>query len=373
MKYSFAATLLDPTQNESIVENVALAIICTAGVVGSDYRASQTDGNRNNNISTIITESSSANTATQYNSEVTLMDLSDAEIREFKKNVMDCKSLQRGGGEDDENDVLDPATVLYLRVMCEMVVSSSTLTEVKKTNLLSNIVPDVTVLSEVLQKHMQRLNTIRLNNFEQDEGMESDDGAINENENKEDNECFVCLHLLKLATVFDLKEEGSRRHLSSIIHRVLCSPTTHEELIESCVHVLSASNDSEVSFLQSISEVLASTIESLDEMNSSNEEKQSQYLRAIEILSVTLERTSKKMFKNPILHNFSSIILTTITDSSLGPILREAGVSCLARYVILMDEDVIMEKYKHQSMFVTILCWFAAVEMQMGPRTLISY
>ncbi len=359
MKFNPVATLalFDPTQNESIAENVARAIICAAGVVGSDYKDSPTDKNCNHNASTITGElATTANKTTQYSSEVTLMDLSDAEIREFKKNIMNYESLNRDESDGSTHDALNPAAILYLRVMCEMVSSSKTLTEVKKTNLISHIVSDVTLLSEVLERHMQKLNDIRMNISESDDGMESDDEVMMEDHpTKEDNECFVCLHLLKLATVIDLKEEGSRRHLSSIIHRILCSPSTHEELIENCVHVLSASNDSEASFLQSISEVLVSTIESVDETNSHSEEKQIQYLRAIEILSVTLEKTSRQMSKNPILHNFSNIILTTITDSSLGPIVREAGVSCLGRYVVLMDEDVIIEKYKPLMMEIAFM------------------
>lgn len=346
MKFDPISTiaLLDPVKNESIAENATRAIISTAGAVGYDF----TQPNETNN------ETKEA----VFSSDVTLMTLSDAEIREFKRKVMDCGSIDDGddsanglnnkSDDNDDDDVDDdtkcnshglcPARMVFMRIMCEMIIQSKALSEYKKTTMIARCVLDVTVLCAVLEKHMNKLQAIEAGDKEVgDESMVKN----------EDAECFVCLHLLKLATIVDLSEEGSRRHLNSIIHRILSSDDTHDDLIESCVHVLKASSDTETSFLQSISEIVAGTIDLENGTNDEDvDEKKRQHLRAIELLSVSLEKISLEISNNPILQNFSSVILATITDSSLGALVREAGVSCLGRYIILLDEDTVIEKYK---------------------------
>ena len=321
-------TLLDPVKNEIIAENAARAIISTAGVVGYDLNPNET----------MCETKESA-----ISSEMTLMILSDAEIREFKRNVMDFGSIEDGVDEEadteNEKNGLCPARMIYLRMMCEMIIQSKELSETKKASMMSRCVSDVTVLSTVLEKHMGRVQAA----VEEDEMVEEEE-AINQ---KEENECFICLHLLKLATVIDLNEEGSRRHLNSMIYRILSANDTHDDLIECCVHVLKASSDTETSFLQSISEIIADMID-LETFTDGedNEDKKTQHLRAIEILSVALEKVSLQVSNNPILQNFSNVILATITDSSLGSMIREAGVSCLGRYIILLDEATVIEKFK---------------------------
>jgi len=334
--------LLNPTSsqsNESIAESVARAIISTAGVLGNEFGSKMEIHN--------TSSSSKGDNMSTFSSPMTLMDLSDAEVREFKRVVMNCESIDSTSTDTDtgnDEGLMDSSTVIYLRVMYEMILSSKSLTEVKKSNLMMNIVPDVTVLGTVLERHMNKLNSIRF-------GKEDDEGnSIGDDDDDEicDELCFVCIHLLKLANVLDVKEEGSRRHLSSIIHRVLCSLHTHDELIEGCVHLLATTHDSEASFLRSISEVLTSIVDIEEENNNSisDDERRVQYLRAIEILSITFEKISRRLSKNAILINFSRLILTTITDPSLGSLVREAGVSCLGRFVILMDEEIVIDKYK---------------------------
>jgi hypothetical protein len=121
---------------------------------------------------------------------------------------------------------------------------------------------------------------------------------------------------------------------------------THEDLIEGCVQSLYASQDSEESFLLSLSEILASISPSEDDITITKKKKRTQYLQGVSILSVALENVTRKMSSNPILQNFSSIILTSITDSSLGNLVREVGVSCIGRFVILMEEESIMKNVK---------------------------
>jgi len=315
-------------------------------------------------------DSSQFSSAVISTSALTLAELSSPEIREYKENVLDLKRFHMsskmpknhwGPNAEDENGtdsttVLTAASVLYIQTMCDMIMESKSLSEYKKSTLLAEIVPDVIVLGEVIEKHMERLIEIQM---ELDIIDEEQNESVAAYEAKEDNELFICLHLLKLAKVVDLNEEGTRRHFSNIIHRILCNPDTHADLVEGAIVALSASHDSEASFLLSVSEVLSNVIEieATDDENIdidttvptapvNPEMKKEQYLRGIEILSVALEKTSRTMSSNAILQNFSSVILTAITDLSLGPLVREAGVSCFGRYVILMEESTIISTYK---------------------------
>ena len=302
-------------------------------------------------------------------SGLTLAELSSPEIREYKEYVLDLKrfhisTMYKNQGEtktDDEDGAdsttgLTAASVLYIESMCDMIMESGSLSEYKKSSLLAEIIPDVIVLGEVIETHMKRLSEIQM---ELDAIDEEEDERVAAYEAKEDNEVFICLHLLKLAKVVDLNEEGTRRHFSNIIHRILCNPDTHVDLVEGAIVALSASHDSEAGFLLSVSEILSNVIETetVDDENIdadtyvptapvNPEMKKEHYLRGIEILSVALEKTSRKMSSNAILQNFSSVILMAITDLSLGPLVREAGVICFGRYVILMEESTIMSMYK---------------------------
>ena len=345
--------LLDPIQHENVCLNAAKAIIATAS---KDYE-----------MEGVLTTS-----------DVTLGELSNPEIRAYKEKVLGTISITNpnahtgDSANGEEERELDPASMIFIRARCEMILESKTLNEYKKSTRLAEIVPDVTVLGQVIGKHVKALNDIveEKNSLEEeiDEDDDYDDDIIAGYDHREDIEVFICLHLLKLSKFVDLKEEGSRRHFSSIIHRILCNPDTHADLVEGAVHALSASHDNEAAFLLSISEVLASIIETDTDTGAdegegedgndanggnggsphhmSKEEKTEQYLRAIEILSVALEKTSRKMSSNAILRNFNSTILNAITTPSLGPLVRESGVSCLGRYVILMDEETIIDTFK---------------------------
>ena len=354
---------------EEVSVNAARAIIAAAS---EDYHsgvAVDDHGGNNNGKGGQV----SGSLAVISTSELTLAALSNPEIREYKENVLDLKRFNMNTmykscgepGERNENDDLDgsctgqltAASILFIRTMCDMIMESKSLTDYKKSTLLADIVPDVIILGEVIGHHMEKLIAIQMELDELDE----DDHRVVEYEAKEDNEVFICLHLLKLSKVVDMNEEGTRRHFSNIIHRILCNPDTHADLVDGAVVALSASHHSEAGFLLSISEVLSHVIETDNEDHEQDNEdvedsvptapvnpemKKEQYLRGIEILSVALEKTSRKMSSNAVLQNFASVILTAITDLSLGPLVREAGVSCFGRYVILMEESTIMSKYK---------------------------
>ena len=350
--------------NEEVCELVARALISVATGSGSEGANTNAGDEMNMNMST----------------EVALTELSAPEIRAFKEAVLkpisiinnNRKITSATGDEikdenvnDNDDEALSPASILFLRTKCEMILESKTLSEYKKSMKLAEIVPDVTVLGEVLGKHVAALKGVmeEKDHLSEDQDRDGDDDGMRESmlvgcDHREEREVFLCLQLLKLSKYVDLKEEGSRRHFASIMHRILEEEDTHEDLVEGAVHALKAAmNGDEGSFLLSISEVLGSIIEDdgdeggnddehVTVTDTMNEDKIEQYLRAIEILSVALEQTSRKMSKNAILGNFNSIILQAITTPSLGPLVREAGVSCLGRYVILMEEGMVLESFK---------------------------
>lgn len=296
-------------------------------------------------------------------SDIILADLSPPEVREYKEKVLNWKRFNLGSICKEQVDQIDnddfasknnlsPSLILFARTLCDVITESTNLAADKKSSLLSEIVPDVTVLGDAIENHVNRLNEV-LMNMEQ---IDVDDEVMKAYEDEEDQEVFICLNLLKMSKVIDMNEEGSRRYFSNIIHRILCDPCTHADVIEGAVLALSESYDNEAAFLLAISEIMSNVIEidmvDYDDMTTKNtgyrnpDVRKEQYLRGIEILSVALEKTSRKMSSNPILLNFASTILTAITDISLGPLVREAGVSCLGRFVILLDESTMIDTYK---------------------------
>jgi len=265
-----------------------------------------------------------------------LVDLNQNEVQAYKESVL--RAMPNNETDDLDLNILDPATILFVRVICDLTTNSKTMTEVKKANRLSRIMPDIPVLGGILEKHVGYLNQC---------ANESSDksGNVTDCEEREDNASFVCLQLLRLARISDLKEEGSRRHFSSIIHRMLCSSNTHDDLIEDCVLVAACCYDTDSHFIQAISEILADTID-MDESSCNHKIREEHYIRAMGILSVVLENISPKIASNPTFQNFSDLILSTITDTQSGPLVREAGVSCLGRYALLSSENTIIDTFK---------------------------
>ena len=346
-KFNPIATLalLDPTVHESIASLAARAIICAARE-DFDFNSNVVEG------------------GVSISPEVTLCELSANEIQEYRNQVVAFTSTsvlqefaskeQSDSWDKDEDTTLNPATLVFLKVLCDVISKSKIMSPVQKSTMLSIIMPDVTILGQVLESHIEKVTCTR-EILDEALQMEESEDEIQRLEQLEEDETFVCMTLLQLADFVDLTEEGSRRHFSSLIHRLLCNVETPLDLIEGCVEVMAKLHDTEPQFLQSISEALVDQEDEMDDSKDLQEEKEEplsasekrkQYLRNIEILSVALEKTSNKMSSHPILHNFSNVILTAITNTSLGPLVREAGVSCLGRFVLLMDETMVVEQFK---------------------------
>ena len=238
-----------------------------------------------------------------------LSHLSNPEVRAYRESVFDAIKVER---EDDPNEggndaPLDPATAFYLRVVCEYTKDSTAMSASEKNEVLGNLLPDVPALCSVVQKHLGRLvGSIRTSanrQEEEDEDNEEEDEDNEEAAQFEEDQAFICLQLLQLVKCADLQEEGSRRHLVSILYGMLTSQETPDDLVETCIRTIALAHDTENQFLQTISEVIdeikdqsvAVDREKFDEdEDASAENNQDKFcqIRILSILSIVLEQVS---------------------------------------------------------------------------------
>lgn len=283
-----------------------------------------------------------------------LSHLSSPEVRAYRENVFDTIKVER---EDDPNEggrdaPLDPATAFYLRVICEYTNDNTTMSASEKNEVLSNLLPDVPALCSVFQKHLGRLvGSIRTSATEQEDDGESSDEATQ----FEEDQTFICLQLLQLVKCADLQEEGSRRHLVSILYGMLASQETPDDLVETCIRTMALAHDSENQFLQTISEVIdevkdesttaaAETFEEDNNAPNGNNQDNLCQIRILSILSIVLEQVSGNANSTALLDAFSDSIVAAVTTNN--NLVREAGVSCLGKYALLMSESKVVTEFK---------------------------
>lgn len=225
----------------------------------------------------------------------------------------------------------------------------------EKNEVLGNLLPDVPALCGVVQKHLGRLvGAIRISASKNDE--EEDDNE-EEAAQFEEDQAFICLQLLQLVKCADLQEEGSRRHLVSILYGMLTSQETPDDLVETCIRSLALAHDTENQFLQAVSEVIdeikdqSATVDGEtfdeDDDDASNENNQNNNLCQIRILStllIVLEQVSGSVNSMGLLDTFSDSIVAAVTTNS--NLVREAGVSCLGKYALLMSESKVVAEFK---------------------------
>jgi len=328
-KYDLVALLrlLNPPVNKTACESAARTIITAA---------------------TSLEEEECLDTETRPSLKNVLKQMSTNEVNAFKNHVLNPVSICQSEGNGTS---IDSAKILSLRIMSKLVKESNYFSEATKMEKLSKMIPDVPVLGEILEQHIAQLHEVSkiIEGDDDKQELATESERLEEAEMLEDEECSICLQLLELALNADLKEEGSRRHFVSILHRVLSSVETSSDLIEALVRAMAASHNSDEKFLHTIAEVL----EQLNVKESSNqtkdkndEEIEAHHIRSIEILSVVLDNISPNMTSSPILKQFSKNILPAITNTSFGSLVREAGVNCLGRYAILLDEDTVIDNYK---------------------------
>ena len=288
-----------------------------------------------------------------------LSHLSSPEVRAYRESVFDTIKVERDDDSeaDGRDESLDPATAFYLRIVCEYTKDSTTMSASEKNEVLSNLLPDVPVLCSVVQKHLGRLvGSIRTQSANDDDDDDDDEDNMESEEAAqfEEEQTFICLQLLQLVKCADLQEEGSRRHLVSILYTILASQETPDDLVETCIRTMALAHDTENQFLQTISEVVAEindgssaggeTAFSEDEASTENQHESLCQIRILSILSVVLEQVSGNTSSMGLLDTFSDSIVTAVTTNN--NLVREAGVSCLGKYALLLPETKIVTDFK---------------------------
>jgi hypothetical protein len=269
--------------------------------------------------------------------------LGGPEVRSLVENVLGRRGIvdrvvATSAAEDDDvagnpSAGMSPAMALFLRVKCEM--SSS-------TEAVADIIVDVPTLCGLLNERIDELIAFH----------DDDDGAYNEMDDDEavafeDGRNFVCLQLMRMARSSELhREEGSRRHLVSIMRRILARLATPDDLVEACVKAMASAHDKESQFLQTISEVLAD-VEDDDTYQSRGMDPRAivivRQMRIIAILSIVLESVSGNVTSHPILDTFFEHLSPAIT--SKNAVVREHGVICLSKFCLLSGEDKVMGEF----------------------------
>ena len=261
----------------------------------------------------------------EVTSTTTLKELSNPEIRALRDNVESVlTSIQ-----DEE---LEPAHAVFLRVKCALLQESKQLTEIQRSQQLQKIFVDVPVLCDVLMTHLQNFKTSIKDRQDRTNDLDEE-----ESESYEENQSFICLQLLKISRFTDLQEEGSRRHFFSILREILTSLETPDLLIDSCLQSMLMAHEHETEFVKDVSTILNDILRmstSSETMNSvetqimaaSNETK----LRMASILSVVLEKVARTNTEDGNLNSFHSLIMPMVTSENVT--LKEAGVSCLGKF-----------------------------------------
>ena len=257
-----------------------------------------------------------------------LDELSDPEIRAFRDGVSNTTALLRANADS----YLEPRAVLFARVKCDQTNETESLSEARKQDVISKIIPDIPVLCEALQMHITRLVEAI------EESSDEDDADA-----LQDEDVFVCSQLLQMAQATDLKEEGSRRHFISVMKNLLEAVETPDDLLEVCIKAMKVAHGKEGAFLQTISDLISELCSlHMDESQSIMEEVIQ--LRIISVLAITLENTSARMASDSTVAGFSSHIVPAIT--SRHGLVREGGVSCLGRLAMLSDHKTVLEEFK---------------------------
>lgn len=259
-------------------------------------------------------------------SDETLAELSDPEIRAFRQGIAAATMQIRTADQ-----ALDAETVFFSRVVCSRAVdSSSRLTNGQKDAVTNKVVPDIPVLCEVFERH----SVLLMQAIDQDET------------EAEDSLTSICLQLLMLASMADL-EEGSRRHFSAVMKRMLGSIATPDDLVEGCLQALKSIHDKEADFVETVTDVvlvLSSNLDQQDEESAEDGLAENHLVRILSVLTIVLETISPKMASNPSVADFAKYIVPAVTHSNA--LVREAGVSCFGKMGLFTSEGTLLSDFK---------------------------
>jgi len=266
--------------------------------------------------------------STNTNRSIILKDLSDPEIRSFDENV-NLRMVRL-----DKDAIFDEYQIFYTRVACSTAKESSNLTFSQKEDLMARTTPDIPTLCDLFQKHLQRL-------------VES---IQEEDQESEDQECFVCLELLRLVKVSDLQEEGSRRFFANVMTNILANLETPDELVEECVEALRTTYEDEFDFFNAISMITieinnTATTSSLVDCSLGDEKESKCILRVLLLFSIVLENAPTSLSNHDLFDGMTKIILSSV----LAPKVRETSelsIGALGKLGLFSDESTILSEFK---------------------------
>ena len=218
----------------------------------------------------------------------------------------------------DPNHLTVESTLL-LRVRCEMIKEDTDLTESAKAEKLEPLIPDTPVVCATIQKHLGlHIASVR-------------DGGDDADGDSEDS--FITLQLLKLARLADFSDEAGRKQCLALLHNMLCSAMTPDELVESCIRACGVAHREEEEYLERVHAVLkeVSDYDAEDESMDANDAAFRQ-LRIVSIVGVVLEHTKRNLTDSKIAQLQDQILPAIMSSDDL---VREAGFTCLGKYAML--------------------------------------
>jgi condensin complex subunit 3 len=215
---------------------------------------------------------------------------------------------------------------LLLRVRVQSIKEDATIPVNKRADLIEALLPDTPVICGAIQKHLGlHIATVKDANSSQQSSTGSDDDVH--------DHAFVLLQLLKLLRLADFSEETGRRMTLSLLHALLTSPLTPDELVESCIRALGVAHQSENEYLSRIHDVLQE-VSDYDAESSEIDAMDAAFrqLRIVSIVGVVLEHTKRNLEDEKIAQLQDQILPAIMSADDL---VREAGITCLGKYAML--------------------------------------
>jgi hypothetical protein len=257
--------------------------------------------------------------------------LNDSTLKELSAN--EVKAYKAALNKQVEVDNLTVQSALLLRMKCSEIKDDETLNYAIKAELMDEIMPDTPVICSSIQKHLGlHVSNVRSH----------DDTGAGDDDEDDSDDSFICLQLLKLARSADFSEESGKQQCLSMLHNMLCSAQTPDELVESCIRAMAVAHTSETDYVERVNEVIVevSDYDAEDEEMDANDAAFRQ-LRIVSIIGVVLEHT-KRNHDDAVIAKLEDHILPAL--ASADSMVREAGVSCLGKYAMLGAEAA--EQYK---------------------------
>jgi len=310
--------LLDPVKNEKLCELVIQTILTVAfnaksiSSFASHYDMQNAFIDIQHNIQDILSEHELEFWKTQT-SQITV----------------NLSSNRRSTVPEGEINTFDCPSSFYLRCHIQWALK----TKVFPENYLSNILPDVPSLCQVLVDINKKIQCLLEENnadtsFDNVEPLDSLHDLL-----------FTCKQVFHLFKFIDWSEEGSRRHFLDIATKVLSSVDTHIDVIGSCLEAMRLLYELDADFLSAIENIVLD----LSKKYSADVTQEMKDIHCLDILSASLCQCSRKGIRRTTMESLAQIILRTVISDE--PDIREAAVECVGRFALLLDERQVLEKF----------------------------